>query len=171
MKYFKISSVLALISLICALIIGGTNLLTSSVIKANKEKTELETIQKIFADYDNNNSQELESNNAAINKKILAKDKDNNELGYIYNVSGKNAYGTISLMVAIKDGSLYQVEFITNEQSFATALNKKYLDPLMAGERQLEDVSCGATYGAKLVRDMVKEAISAAEYLKGAQNG
>ena len=47
---------------------------------------------------------------------------------------------------------------ITNEQSFATTLNKNYITKVQEGTRELDDVSCGATYGAKLVRDLINEA-------------
>ena len=52
---------------------------------------------------------------------------------------------------------------IIMEQSFATTLEDNYLTPLQNGERELEDVKCGATYGATLVKDMIKEAKEAAK--------
>ena len=47
---------------------------------------------------------------------------------------------------------------IVNEQTYASTLVDNYLVPLNNGSRDLDDVTCGATYGAKLVRDMVNEA-------------
>lgn len=180
MKYLKISAVLASIALVCSIILAAMNLMTSPIISKNKEQTELQTIQKIFSEYNQEKSSVVESDNEAIIKKILAADKDGNALGYIYNVSGKNAYGTISLMVAIKDGSLYQVEFVTNEQSFAStveshlhssypASDKKSIElgfssnassdkvgSLTEEEVDDVDVKCGATYGAKLIKELIK---------------
>ena len=182
MKYFKISAVLAAISLVCALIIAGMNLLTAPVISKNQAETELKTIQKIFADYDEEKSQVVAGSDEKINKKIIATDKNGKLLGYIYNVSGKNAYGTITLMVAIKDDNLYQVEFVTNEQSFASTVdghlssnypsskkstielgfysdsNSQAVGELTEDEVDDVNVKCGATYGAKLIKELIQVA-------------
>ena len=182
MKYFKVSVVLAAIALVCSVIIAAMNLVTAPVIASNKAETELQTIQKIFADYSDEKSAKEENVSDSITKKILASDKDGNVLGYVYIVTGKNAYGTITLMVAIKDGNLYQVEFVTNEQSFASTVEKHLhssypssdkksievgftsdsglskVGPLSEDNVDNVDVKCGATYGAKLVKELIKVA-------------
>ncbi|MGM9970449.1 MAG: hypothetical protein ACI35S_08655 [Anaeroplasma sp.] len=182
MKYFKISAVLCLISLVCAAIIASMNMLTSPIIADNNAKAELETCQAIFADYDQEKSVEIELTNEdkAIVKKVLAKNSANEELGYLYTVSGKNAYGTISLIVAIKNNTVYQVEFLENSQSFASTVNdhvkEKYpsskddsiiISPYPQEEKEIAsaldasaldalDTKCGATYGANTVKELVK---------------
>lgn len=189
MKYLKISAVLASIALVCALIIAAMNLLTSPIIAKNNAESEQKTILSIYESYDQEKSQTFDGPfGNYIESKILAKDKDGNELGYVYKVSGKNAYGNISLMVAIKDGKVYQIEFLENGQSFASTVDKHVSEnyPSSAkksielgfsseakrfeGELSKEDVadidvSCGATYGAKLVRELVNAALDDA--LKG----
>ena len=178
MKYLKIASVLALIALVCSAIIAGINLATAPVIAKNNEQTEEQTIQKIFKDYDKEKSSVSATSSENITKKILASDKDGNALGYVYNVTGKNAYGTITLMVAIKDGMLYQVEFVTNEQSFASTVEShmrasypssekssieigfapqagEKVNPLDEDAVKNVDASCGATYGAKLIKELI----------------
>lgn len=187
MKYFKVSLVLALIAMVCAAIIASINMATSPIIAKNKEQTEQQTIQKIFKDYNNELSEEIPVENEAINKKILARDKDGNNLGYVYNVSGKNAYGAIVLMVAFKDDLLYQVEFITNEQSFASTVESHMrstypssekssieigftpdasasVQPLDLEDVEGVDVACGATYGATLIKELIK--IAYADYVE-----
>ena len=61
---------------------------------------------------------------------------------------------------------------MVNEQSFASTLKKGYIDLIKDGKQTVDDVSvsCGATYGAKLVRDMVNEAKEAITDLIGANN-
>lgn len=187
MKYFKVSLVLALIAMVCSAIIAGINLATSPIIAKNKEQTEEQTIKKIFKDYDKELSEDIPVENEAISKKILARDKDGNALGYVYNVSGKNAYGTIALMVAIKDELVYQVEFITNEQSFASTVESHMrssypssekssveigfapevsakVQPLDLEDVEGVDVNCGATYGATLIKELVK--VAYADYIQ-----
>ena len=67
-------------------------------------------------------------------------------------------YGKISLLIGFNlDNQFLSLSIITNEQTYASTLKDNYIDLLNKGERDLDDVSCGATYGAKLVRDMIKE--------------
>ena len=188
MKYLKISSVLAGISLICALILAGMDMLTSPIIAKNNEQTEYETIVSIFNSYDKEKSEVVEGPYSSdyILSKILAKDSSGKSLGTIYTLNGKNAYGNIKLMVAIKDGEVLQVEFLENGQSFASTVNQhvisnypsseknsidvgfvsetnKYEGSLNQQELDLVDVKCGATYGAKLVKELVSAALNDAK--------
>ena len=92
-------------------------------------------------------------------------------VGYVFKTTGSNMYGKISLLVGFEnalDGYLYKNMYVVvNEQTYASTLVDKYVDPVNSGNRDLDDVSCGATYGAKLVRDMVNEATTAAEAIWG----
>ena len=47
---------------------------------------------------------------------------------------------------------------VTNEQTYASTLVDNYINPLNHGDVNLDDVSCGATYGAKLVRSLITAA-------------
>ena len=188
MKNLKIALTLFIICLICAAGISGMYLLTNPIIEANTSKTELETIQTIYENYDQNKSetQTADFANDYITKKIVAKDSNGTELGLVYIVSGKNAYGTITLMVAINNGNVYRVEFLENGQSFATTVNSflksnfpSSKDSVIEGgfvsdsssfdgELPVDkvdsiDASCGATYGAKLIKELVNAAIEDSE--------
>ena len=186
MKNFKISATLGTISLVCALLIALINMVTSPIIETNDKTTELNTCKEIFEKYDESNSDsksgnDLSGKNEAIIKIIYAKDSSGSLLGTIYKVSGKNAYGTITLMVGIDaNNSVCQVEFIENGQSFASTVNGHVLENYPSSEStdvhvgayeksngdkisSLEssaideiDVKCGATYGATLVKELVK---------------
>lgn len=181
LKNLKIASILGGIALVCAVLIALVNMLTTNTIASNKSKKELATIQAIFEDYDK--QEEIKTDGAYIDKKIKAFDKDGNLLGYLYTVSGKNAYGSISLMVAIVDDSVYQVEFLTNDQSFAStvynhlktsypssadtavhvgAYKDSSLDISSLSKEEVEnmDVNCGATYGATLIKNLVLAALN-----------
>ena len=74
-------------------------------------------------------------------------------------------YGKISLLVGFDRYKVFKGTYtLVNEQTYASTLVDNYLVPLNGGDKELDDVTCGATYGAKLVRDMVKEA---QEYCNG----
>ena len=72
-------------------------------------------------------------------------------------------YGKISLIIGFeaKNHTFIGLYTVVNEQTYASTLEDNYLIPVNNDEREYSDVSCGATYGAKLVRDMVDEASSA----------
>lgn len=195
-KNFIIAAILGCIALICALAIAGMNMVTSSIIEANNQKTELETCQAIFADYDKeksivqfdkqNNIKLEDVTSDKITKKVDAYDASGNLLGYLYTVTGKNSYGAITLMVAIKDDKVVQVEFLENGQSFASTVvshvqssypsspdetihagfkpdGVEAVGALTGEEIDSIDTVCGATYGAVLVKDLVKIALNDAK--------
>lgn len=191
MKYLKIASILTLIAVICAAIIASFNLLTSSTIQKNKEETELKTYQLIYDDYSYNKdiTSKLDSSTtdfSVIEKAVNCYDANDSFLGCVYSVSGKNAYGSISLMVAVKDSLVTQVEFVENTESFASTVEKhvksKYpssasdviyigfnesvsdkVSSLSYNDVLSIDTKCSATYGAKLVQKLVIAALSAKE--------
>ena len=189
-NYLRISVILGAIALVCAAILAALNMLTSPVIAKNDEKKETETIQAIYSNYDSEKStvESLDGLNDSITKKIIAKDSSDKVLGTLYTVTGKNAYGTITLMVAIStNNTVYQVEFLENGQSFASTVNSHVksnyhsskeeayeLNPysdgnqVEVGELTQDDVKnvnvkCGATYGATLVKDLVNIALADAK--------
>ena len=185
-KNFIIASILGGIALVCALLIACVNMFTSGIIEKNNAKTELETCQAIFSEYDADKSEEKTVSGDTIVKKVLAKDANGTELGYLYTVTGKNSYGAITLMVAIKDNTVYQVEFLENGQSFASTVTSHvkenypsskdevvypFIKPAdrdaveALDENQLSqiDTACGATYGANLVKDLVNAALADAK--------
>ena len=181
-NYVRISVILGSIALVCAIILAGLNMLTSPVIAQNDAKKETETIQAIYSAYDSEKSQDVTNtvNNSSITKKIIAKNSAGEVLGTLYIVSGKNAYGVITLMVAIApNNSVHQVEFLENGQSFAGTVNSHVksnynsskeevyeLNPYSSKEDvtigdlsesavSAIDVKCGATFGATLVKELV----------------
>ena len=198
-NYFRIAAVLGAITLVCAVVLALMNMLTSPIIAKNNDKTKLETIQKIYEDYDSEKSKDYETEEIeALNLDdsvvdVVRVNNSNGDLkGYVFTVGGKNAYGTITLMVAIsKDTNnqnvVHQVEFLENGQSFASTVdahvrssyhtsekNALVLDPYSSDDSvtvgdltsdQVDDVvvECGATYGAKLVKQLVEVALQSAE--------
>lgn len=185
-KNFLIAGILGGISLVCALLIASFNMITSGIIADNAKKTELATCQAIYESYDADKSQEIEVSNDSIIKKVLAKDSNGTELGYLYTVTGKNSYGAITLMVAIKNNKVLQVEFLENGQSFASTVvshvKENYpsskdeviypfikpeatpdVDALDKNQVEAIDTKCGATYGAELIKDLINVALNDAK--------
>ena len=182
-KYLITAVTLGLIAAGGALLIAGTNMLTRDSIKANEVKAINSGLASIYEDNSLTTSTDkiLEEQKSdyvlydyVINDYYIVKDGAGLDLGYAFKTEGSNAYGKISLIVGFDANYVYKgVAVVENGQSFASTLKKKYLDPLVKDHKSVDevDVSCGATYGAKLTRSMIESANSAAEYLKGANNG
>ena len=166
-KYILTGVILGSIAGVAAGLIAATNLITSKKIKQNELNKVLSGIASI---YGNDSKIKLEDDLTEYEYAVhyYAIENSRSEfLGYAIKTSGSNMYGKISLIAGFDNAthafmSLYMV---SDEQTYASTLEEKYVAPLNSNERDLEDVSCGATYGAKLVRDMIKEAKVAADAL------
>lgn len=170
-KYIMTSIVLGAIAAASGILIGATNLITKERIAQNEKNKVKEGIADIFKQNDVN-YEEFSLEDAGLKEEYkyvttlyTVKDASGNDLGLVLKTSGSNMYGKISLIAGYDKESqeFLNLSLITNEQTYATTLVDNYINPLNDGERDLDDVTCGATYGAKLVRDMVNEAKQAAE--------
>lgn len=173
-KYILTSLTLGLIAASGALLIAGTNMITKDKIAENEQKSINNGIATIFGEschvYEDYDTKEYQY----VNHVYLIEDDTYSSLGphgYAFRTTGSNNYGKISLIIGFDKACIYKgLSVIANEQSFASTLKKGYLDLIDDGEQTIDDVSvsCGATYGAKLVRNMVEEAEKAAKDLLGA---
>lgn len=168
-RYLITAITLGAIAAASGALIGITNLITRGQIAQNEINKINAGIANIFGD----------------NAKIAAEDDiktgdykyvthyykitndENVAFGYALKTSGSNMYGKISLIVGFNESEheFMGTYIVINEQTYATTLVDNYVTPLNEGERDLNDVSCGATYGAKLIRDMINEAKEAADEL------
>ena len=168
-KYIITSLTLCAIGAVSALAIAGTNLITKDRIETNAKKAQEVALKEIFSDAKFSEAKtdfKLDNHSYLVNY-YIASDSSDNELGYVYFVDGRNAYGEISLMVGVTNSGVGQISVVTNTQSFASTLKENYIDPYKAGKGDLDDVSCGATYGAKLIKAMTDEASSDYKIQKG----
>ena len=177
-KYLFTGLTLGAIAMASGLLIAGTNLITRDQIKANEQKTINNGLTSIYeVENLNSNLVELPEDQKfdyVLSSYYEVKNANNEPVGYAFRTKGSNSYGSISLIVGFNTNYIYQgVAVVENGQSFASTLQKNYLNPLIKEHKSLNevDVSCGATFGAKLTRDMINDAYKAAEYLKGANNG
>ena len=174
-KNFKIAAILMIIAAVCGLAVSGMNMVTAPIIEQKQAEKEAALCQVIFADYDLTASGKPITeglSNEAILKKVVAKNASGQLLGYIYTVTGKNAYGPITILVGIDaDGKLVSTEFLENGQSYSkqveTHVDANYKEGLSLEEITGINTSCGATYGAKTVKELVTIAFN--DFNGGAQ--
>lgn len=160
--------VLTLIAAICASLIACINLITAPIINKNNALKKENLCQEIFTDYSSSKSKAINDGfaDSYISEVILASNESGVFIGYIYTVSGSNAYGEIELLLGItKDYKLAGVRFITNGQSFSSEadshLNNSYRQDMTEADvdnidLSNSDVTAGATYASKLIRSLVK---------------
>ena len=177
-KYILTSITLGLIAASGALLIAGTNMITRDPIAENELKRINKGIVTIFGEnisFEQCDLPVLPQNEKYQYVNTCYEIKDNNELitGYAFRTDGKNDYGKISLLIGFDNNVNYEgLSIIVNEQSFASDLKKGYINPIADGSKTIDDVDihCGATFGARLVRDMVNEAQKIAGIKVGENN-
>ena len=165
-KYIITAVTLGVIAAASAGIIGLTNLLTEKQIAINEQKRFNAGIVAIFGENASVDTKyKNEANGKYVQEWYWVHMGEGVESNYIFKTTGSNMYGKISLLVGFDRYKVFKGTYtLVNEQTYSSTLVDNYLVPLNGGDKELDDVTCGATYGAKLVRDMIKEA---QEYCNG----
>ena len=162
--------------LAAALLIGLVNLATYVAIQDNKDRKISDGIGKLYPKwqgygthvftmpddehYDPQYDAERYPHIKAINK-VECKEGEEMVRRYVYNTTGKNAYGQVDLLVAVEDGEVAKMYVVTNTDSYGPTLEDNYINKYNNGYlTDLADVKCGATYGAKLVKEECDDAIA-----------
>lgn len=153
--YGLVSLTLGLIAAASAILITGSNLLTKDKIAQNEINNITKGINFIFGD-----NAKIKSESAIDSYKYVDyvyEIQSDVDLGYVFRTTGSNMYGKMTLIVGFDiSDNFVSMKTIVNEQTYTKEVEKFITD--VDNGRSVEDVSCGATYGAKLVRDMVNEA-------------
>ena len=161
-KYVLTAVTLGLIAMASGLLIGATNLVTADKIKQNEASKINEGVKDVFNLPNGYVTDGGELNGYTYVKhcySIKESESAPTFAGMAFLASGSNMYGKVSIIVGFTLAQeLSGVYFVTNEQTYASTLVENYIDPVNAGTRDYEDVKCGATYGATLVKDMINEA-------------
>ena len=177
-KYILTAVTLGVIAMAAGALIGATDLITRDKIAENEANRINQGFAKVFGEGANGQEDTtFEYNNYTYLKaKYAIYDANGAEIGSAFRTLGSNSYGKISLIIGFTNDNAYKgLSVVINEQSFATTLEDNYLTPLSKGKRDISDVSCGATYGATLVKNMIDEATNAitppSEASEGEANG
>ena len=160
-KHYILTSVtLGAIAAASALLIGGANMITRQKIAQNELDKINSGIASIYGDSAViSNETDIKNDAYKYVEHVYEISVSEAASGYAFRTTGSNMYGKISLIVGFNlDSDFIRLTIVTNEQTYASTLVDNYIVPLNESSRDLNDVTCGATYGAKLVRDMVNEA-------------
>lgn len=161
-KYIVTSLTLCLIAGASAGIIGLANYITAPILESNNDDATTRLLRQVFGDNSTFSSETTIDNKTYLISYWTAK-VNGSEVGDVFKTAGTNSYGEISMIVGIKtNGSVGKIYLITNTESYATYVND-YVDQYNNGDRALDDVQCGATRGATLVKNM---AVAAQNFYK-----
>lgn len=175
--YFAVGGILCAIGGVSALLIGLTNMLTSKSIEKHQLQKEQAALKEVFINDDGEvpidllfeDKTEINNEDEKFNKLLCywnvksseEKDGVDTKYGYVFKSEGadKNNYGSITMLVAIdNDFKIGKISIIKNTESYATTVQKDYVDPYNKGDITLNDVTCGATYGATVIKEMAESA-------------
>ncbi len=185
--YLVVGGILCAIGATSALLIGLTNLVTSGPIEEHAKIKEEQALKEVFLNDDGTLPTDLVSGEKLSLKEGIDSKFDNllcywnpksseekdgvdEKYGYVFKAEAadKNNYGTITLLVAINnDYSIGRISIVKNTESYANVVQKDYIDPYNKGDILLNDVTCGATFGATAIKEM---ATSASNYVKEVLN-
>ena len=167
-KYLKITIVLFSICLVCALAVAGVNTFTAPKIEEYQNQLKMEAYQGLFTDMDANTSIFTEDGfkSSYVKDKVEAKNASGETLGYGFQVTGSNQFGSITLVVALNPaGQLIGVTCTSNTESYATKMegyDEKFTAGMTVTDVQNVAVCTGATYGSNLFKNLIVAAFSEA---------
>ena len=159
-KYILTGVVLGSIAAVAAGLVAVTNLLTEKKIAQNEANAISKGISSIFGESEIKDEGKVSDQNyVTYFYQVDYKKSDLEMHGFAFKCEGSNMYGKISLIAGFDSSSNFiSLYLVKNEQTYASTLVDKYVVPLNEGNAKLEDVKCGATYGATTVKEMVEEA-------------
>lgn len=160
--YVIVSITLGAIAAASAALIGVTNLVTREKIAENERKAIQKGLNYIFdTEVEVPEAQDLADYKYVTCYYSLGDEK------YAFRTDGSNMYGKVSLIIGFNNEEFVKLYVIKNEQTYASTLVDNYINPLNSDEREYDDVKCGATYGATLVKDMIDDASKAVKEING----
>ena len=175
-KHYILTAVtLGSIAAVAAGVIGLTNLITKDRIAKNEQIRIQNGIKEVFGKDSEilNEFKISDKNYEYLVYGYEVKNETDNLSGYAIRTLGSNMYGKISLIVGVYDNSTEYVfgklSVVVDEQTYASTLEDEYINVINGDSSKIDDVSCGATYGAKLVRNMIEMTVSYANDVLGAE--
>ena len=158
-KYVVTAITLGLIAAGSAALIGVTNLVTRERIAQNEKNKINAGIVEIFGENASIWSSDEVENHKYV-KEAYTVGINGYASAFAYKTTGSNAYGKISMIVGFDhDCKFAGVYMINDEQTYASTLEDNYITSINGGG-SIDDVKCGATYGATLVKEMIADAQS-----------
>ena len=164
-KILKVSITLAAIAGISAGLIGVVHAITAPVI-ANNAIKQLESQKKIPFGKDvdiSDKENDLSQFTLSYVKNSWDATKDGTKVGTLFKTSGTNQYGSVTLLIGVyNNGDLTQRSILENSETYKSTLEDNYINLFNKADDKkaaLNNVKCGATFGANLINSRISEAV------------
>lgn len=165
-KMVKYPLILGLVALVSGLLLALVYNITAPIIEDNTNKRENAAILEIFgedAKIENiSESLNTDDNDKGVNNAYIV--KSNAKSYYVYKISVKDGVGSddSSAVVALEDGKIYTLKFITVGDDYAkTYDSKKYIDGIVSKDSLTNsDVVADATYTGEYLIEAINAAIA-----------
>ncbi len=159
---FHYTFVLAMVSIVCGLAIGGVNAATAQRIQDNIDNAKIEAYNIVLPELDDFDEVSVEGDPATIISKVIGKNEDGQTIGYIYEAYSSNKFGYMRIVVSVdSSGTILGAYFIEINQSLNVSGTKDNLALYVgASIDELEpsgDLSSGATYSLDTVQAMLAD--------------
>lgn len=169
-KKLKLVLTLAIIAGLSGLILTTVNSITDPIIVEKQKELTNEIVISFYPEMTNIEVEEI--TDSAINNKISVYQNED-LIGYVYDVSGANGYGSITSLVAVDlENNIIGIDF--SEFAQTPGFGDKLLTDEYLGQYSNLDINdptvdgvSGATFSSKLVADEVKQV---ADYHLGGNN-
>ncbi len=164
MKTWQIALVLAIVAGFSGVLIALVNYATEDIIAKNELNEKNELVTEFFEDVNTDKLEWLEIEGYdKVEEKTYVFDNENNPLGIVYVASGTNAYGDISVVIAVdSEDKIIEIKYLELKQTpgFGDKVDTDEYKSQYIG-MQLNDVNVdavsGATYSSNLVSSLVLE--------------
>lgn len=147
---FHYTFVLTVVALVCGILIGAVNAVTSPIIAANIARAQTEAYQRVLPEIDSFDVIEIENGPATVLSIVEAKNASNASIGYIYTAYTTNKFGYIRLVVSVgMTGNILGADFIEINQTYGVEGTKTnlslYIGSAISNLAPSGDLVTGAT--------------------------
>jgi len=116
---FHYTFVLTAVALVCGIMIGAVNAVTSPIIAANIQRAQTEAYQRVLPEIDSFVEITIENGPATVLSAVEAKNASDATIGYIYTAYTTNKFGYMRLVISVSPtGTILGADFIEINQTY-----------------------------------------------------
>jgi Na+-translocating ferredoxin:NAD+ oxidoreductase RnfG subunit len=163
---FHYTFVLTVVALVCGIMIGLVNAVTSPIIAANIEKAQTEAYKRVLPEIDSFVEITIENGPATVLKAVEAKNASDATIGYIYTAYTTNKFGYMRLVISVgTTGMILGADFIEINQTYLVEGTKTNLSRFVGGSitslAPSGDIVTGATGSLNSLKALLSDVAAA----------
>ncbi|MFH0767345.1 MAG: hypothetical protein V1920_04565, partial [Bacillota bacterium] len=159
---FHYTFVLAVVSIICGIAIGGVNAITDPIIENNIVEAKKEAFSRVLPGLDTFDEISVEGDPSTIVSKVIGKNEAGQTIGYIYEAYAANKFGYMRIVVSVSaSGTILGADFIEINQTYnilGTKTNLSlYVGTSIESLEPSGDLVSGATFSLITLQSMLAD--------------